>query len=129
MSYTVSMTNHDSNGYQEQSRRFLGQAWVELEAEDLRQASEKGWGAASQMVKAYADRRGFDHNSHARLYGVVSLLVEETDDNSYRTLFNEAGGLHENFYEGQFTSRDIRDSLEQVAQFVDRVEGVLSNGG
>ncbi len=122
------MTNHNNNGYVQQGRRFLDQAWAELEAEDLRQASEKGWGAAAQMVKAYADRRGIDHNSHARLYGVVSRLVEETDDNSYRTLFNEAGGLHENFYEGQFSSRDIRDSLEQVAELIERIEAVLNNG-
>ncbi len=119
------MTNYD-NGYTEQSRRFLDQAWVELEAEDLRQASEKGWGAAAQMVKAYADRRGLEHNSHARLYGVVSRLVEETDDNSFRIQFNDAGGLHENFYEGQFSSRDVRDSLEQVARFIERIESLLN---
>ena len=46
--------------YREQSRRgvFLAQAHEELAKGDLQQASEKGWGAASQMVKAVAQERG-----------------------------------------------------------------------
>ena len=43
--------------YREQSRRFLEQARSELREGDLAQASEKGWGAASQMVKAVAEAR------------------------------------------------------------------------
>ena len=115
-----------SNGYQRQGRRFLDQAWVELEAEDLHQASEKGWGAASQMVKAYAVLRGLDHNSHGLLFGVVSRLVAETDDDSFRVLFHDAGGLHTNFYEGQLSGRDVQGGLESVAQFVEKVEGLLN---
>ena len=119
------MTNHD-NGYTEQSRRFLDQAWVELEAEDLRQASEKGWGAAAQIVKAYADRHGLDHDSHGLLFGVVRRLVDETDDDTFLELFNQAGGLHTNFYEGQFSNRNVRLGLERVTQFVNKVETALN---
>ena len=44
--------------YREQSRVFLAQAhFEELAKGDLQQASEKGWGAASQMVKAIAQER------------------------------------------------------------------------
>ena len=38
--------------YRDQSRVYLEQANEELARDDLRQASEKGWGAASQIVKA-----------------------------------------------------------------------------
>ena len=118
------MTN--SNGYAEQGRKFLDQAFVELSHDDLRQASEKGWGAAAQLVKAYAVLRGLDHNSHGLLYGAVSRLVEETDDDTLRTLFNEAGGLHTNFYEGRFASRDVRQSLGQVSRFIEKVDALIN---
>ena len=118
------------NGYEktfvEQGHAFLEQAWTELEAEDLHQASEKGWGAAAQLVKAYAAERGLPHNSHGRLIAAVGQLVAETDDDTYRTLFHEAGGLHRNFYEGGLTNRDLRGSLEQVNEFVDRVSTLLN---
>ena len=38
--------------YREASRQLIAQARAELEAGDLRQASEKAWGAAAQMAKA-----------------------------------------------------------------------------
>ena len=41
--------------YQERSREYLAKAFEELEAGDLTQASEKGWGAAAQIVQAAAN--------------------------------------------------------------------------
>ena len=40
--------------YQLAGRRFLTQARRELAEGDLAQASEKGWGAAAQVLKAIA---------------------------------------------------------------------------
>ena len=58
--------------YREQSRKFLAQAYEELAKGDLPQASEKGWGAASQMLKAIAQQRGWSHRSHHReLHGII----------------------------------------------------------
>ena len=53
--------------YRNQSKAFLEQAHNELRAGDLLQASEKGWGAASQMVKAVAESRGWQHDQHRLL--------------------------------------------------------------
>ncbi|MYH56362.1 MAG: hypothetical protein F4135_09610, partial [Acidimicrobiia bacterium] len=36
--------------YRDAARHLLAQGFAELEAGDTRQASEKGWGAAAQMV-------------------------------------------------------------------------------
>ncbi len=118
------------NGYEktfvEQGHAFLEQAWTELAAEDLHQASEKGWGATAQIVKAYAADRGLPHNSHGRLIAAVSRLIAETDDDTYRALFQAGGSLHTNFYEGGYTTREIRGNLEQVSEFVDRVSTLLN---
>ncbi len=122
------MTNDtsDPHAYAEQGRVFLKQAFEELERDDLRQASEKGWGATTQVLKAYAEERSLEHTKHRHLFGVISRLVAETNDQSFITLFGTAGTLHDNFYEGQFSTSDVRFGLEQVSQLMDTVETLLS---
>ena len=46
-----------SRAYQVASRQLLRQGKAELAAGDVRQASEKCWGAAAQIVKSIAERR------------------------------------------------------------------------
>ncbi len=115
----------DQATYRAQSRQFMGQAFHELEIGDLRQASEKGWGAAAQMVKAIADHRGWRHSAHRLLNVTVSALVEETNDIEMSTLFNAASTLHTNFYEGGLSHAIIEDSLHQTSRFIDRLEELL----
>ena len=45
-------------------RDFMAKAQAYLAEDDLLQASEKGWGAAAQMVKAAAEMRGWPHKNH-----------------------------------------------------------------
>lgn len=47
-----------AQAYQNASRSLLAQGFAELARGDLRQASEKGWGAAAQMLKSIAEQRG-----------------------------------------------------------------------
>lgn len=117
-----------SAAYGAQGRAFMAQAWEELERGDLRQASEKGWGAASQMVKAAAELRRWDHQSHGDLHQVVALLVRELGDRSIRSLFGSAGSLHQNFYEGWMPSQAVRGYLEDVEVFVERMERIVAGG-
>ena len=44
--------------YRELSREYLAKAFEELKAGDLTQASERGWDAAAQIVKALAEQSG-----------------------------------------------------------------------
>lgn len=112
--------------YAAQGRIFLEQAFQELSHDDLRQASEKGWGAASQMVKAYAQDRGLPHDQHFLLYRAISRLVAETDDDLLFDWFGAANHLHSNFYEGEYSSREVRRALNQVSQFVLKTETILN---
>ena len=111
--------------YREQSRIFLAQAYEELAKGDLQQASEKGWGAASQMVKAIAQERGWRHRSHRHLHGVINALRRETDDPELASLFGGGENLHINFYENWYEVDVIADHLHQVEQFLDKAEGLL----
>ena len=108
--------------YQTASRHLLTRAHMELAAGDTRQASEKGWGAAAQIVKSVAARRGWAHQSHAALYFVVRQLTNETGDREIRRLFDVAGNLHVNFYENWNNAENVFDSLDDIAQLLDKLE-------
>ena len=70
--------------YTAASREFLDRAHEALAQDDLVQASEKGWGAAAQMVKTVAVKRRWRHSGHAALFQVVRRLVEETGDDDLK---------------------------------------------
>ena len=112
--------------YREQSRVFLEQAYRELREGDLYQASEKGWGAAAQMVKAAAAERGWEHERHRDLFETVFTLSGETGDREISRLFWAANALHTNFYEGRMREADVQDALEHVTRFVDKLEALLT---
>ena len=120
------MLNGNNSAYARQSRLFLRQAREELAQDDLRQASEKGWGAAAQIVKAAAEQRGLDHRGHAELFMTVDQLWAESQDESLKIQFQVASSLHINFYEGWLTPGQVETGLGQVSQFVDRGEALLS---
>ena len=108
--------------YREQARELLVQARTELAAGDLRQASEKGWGAAAQIVKAISEHRGWPHRGHAQLYGAVSNLVGETSDAQIGNLFRSANALHMNFYEGWMNAESVRDGINDVETLLEKLE-------
>ena len=112
--------------YREQSRIFLAQAYEELAKGDLPQASEKAWGAASQMLKAIAQQRGWRHQVTKPLRTVNSQLRRETGDSELTLLFSHASDLHGNFYENLYEAEDLEDLLPEVERLVDRLEALLS---
>ena len=111
--------------YVEQAQKFLSQAQQELEGGDLRQASEKGWGAAVQMVKAVANERGWEHFGHRSLYGVVGTIVAETGDQGIRSQFAQAGELHVNFYDGFLNAGAVSAHLLAVGDFVEKLRRMV----
>ena len=113
--------------YRTAAETFIEQAFVELDAGDLRQASEKGWGAAAQIVKAVAEQRGWDHRRHEDLYTAASLIATEIRDNSILPRFNNAGQLYMNFYEGWMSEPNINAGLLEVQGFVRRLQLLLDD--
>ena len=117
-----------AENYAARGRKYLAQASEELARDDLEQASEKGWGAASQMLKAVAAERGWPHGQHRQLYIIARNVAEEVGDDDLRTAFRTASDLHANFYEGYMPADEIAYSLTKVTQLVERVETILANG-
>ena len=113
--------------YQATSRKLLAQGREELARGDVLQASEKGWGAAAQMLKAIAERRGWEHGKHRHLSRVASHLRSETGDRDVFRWFQVAEALHGNFYENQMEPTDVGESLDDVERFLDKLEPLTSS--
>ncbi len=115
--------------YNAASRQLLAQARAELDLGEIRQASQKGWGAAAQMVKAVALARGWHHRHHGLLTQAVETLAAETNDDDLSDRFAIANSLHINFYEDALSSRTVRRHLDQIEVLTDTLESMLPGSG
>lgn len=117
----------DTQTYRQASERFLAQARAELSVGDLPQASEKGWGAAAQILKAVAEQRGWEHGKHRHLSRVASRLRAELGDGDVFTFYMVADALHGNFYEDEYADADIAEALDKVEALIDRLSPLLAS--
>ena len=115
----------ETRPYAEQADIFLRQAQEELANNDLRQASEKGWGAASQMIKAVAQVRRWEHDEHRYLSAVVSELATEDRDEELVLCYSSAEALHRTFYEGAVTHFVVALRLQQVETLMNKLRRYL----
>jgi uncharacterized protein (UPF0332 family) len=79
--------------------KYLQDAKELLDKQDYVQASEKLWGAAAQIIKAIALKRGKRLRSHEAINKYVVGLSKELNDKSILDYFGLANSLHQNFYE------------------------------
>ena len=112
--------------YRQASEHFLAQARTELAAGDLAQASEKGWGATAQMLKAIAEQRGWEHSRHRHYHRAASRLRSETGDGDIHRLFAVASALHENFYENDMDADLVAESLGDVEALLGKLSPLLA---
>ncbi len=106
--------------YTAQAWSFLAKARDYLEAGDLHQASEKGWGAASHMVNAVAAAHGWDYNFHAEFNPVMGRAAQFAEVPRIRALARVANELHSNFYTRQrfLDAGAISDDLNDIAELL-----------
>ncbi len=114
-----------ANYHSDTATEFLIKARAHLAEGDLLQASEKGWGAAAQMVKAVAEERGWQHKTHADLYRAVHRLAGESPGQRLGILFRSASALHQNFYEGDMPEEAVAEGIDDMEQFAAALEAHL----
>ena len=116
--------------YRQQAYDFLGKARVYLGADDLHQASEKGWGAAAWMAKAVATTQGWEYSQHAHFGVVLNDASVIMDNDRIRVLSAVAYGLHQNFYTRKrfLSDRAIGLSLENMAELLGALEPLTEPG-
>ena len=119
---SIPMTTQST--YRSSAEALLAQARTELAAGDVRQASEKGWGAATQAVKAVADVRGWQHRNHAALFRAAGQLAAESEDDDIHRWFLTASSLHINFYENWLEADAVAVGLDDIDRLVRRLASV-----
>ncbi|MDT7864729.1 MAG: PaREP1 family protein [Thermoproteota archaeon] len=107
------------------SEKYLRNAEEFLTKKDLVQASEKAWGAATQIVKALAAKEGKELRSHGELLRYVAELSKEKDDKEIMKFWFSATSLHQNFYENWFPEEAVRSAMEDVKNFIEKLKKFL----
>ena len=103
------------------ARDFLEASDSEFDAGENRQASEKLWGAATQVVIAMAEERGWDYGDHQEMKRVVSRLATEYQDESIVNWFSIAEKFHANFYHNFMRDYQLETDRPVVHSFVERL--------
>ena len=106
------------------SYELMGKAHNYLHQGDLRQASEKGWGSAAQIVKALAEHwKDADvvHGRHQDLRALVAGLATAEREPDLDRSFHAAQDLHENFYENNLPAYIVDLDLRQVDEFRSKI--------
>ncbi|KAF5437405.1 hypothetical protein C5S35_04200 [Candidatus Methanophagaceae archaeon] len=107
--------------YLKLNNKYLVDADTLLKRKDYVQASEKLWGAAAEIVKVLAAKRGIALNSHRELYRFVAKLKIELHEPELLNLFSLAGALHQNFYEDWLPPEAVMDHAEAVKELVSKL--------
>jgi uncharacterized protein (UPF0332 family) len=108
--------------------KYMREAEDLLARKDYAQASEKAWGASSQMVKALAAKEGKELRSHASLWEYVDEIAEKFGDIELRHLWGRANNLHQNFYESWMPPREVELSVKDVKNLLEKLRTLFRTG-
>ena len=104
---------------------FLAAAGQEFTAGDVLQGSEKLWGAASHIVMAAAQQRGWPYGKHGNLKSAVRRLYQESGDELLLGGFTSAEQCHANFYHDFMEDFQLEEAREEVPRFVNRMRDFI----
>jgi len=118
-----------ARAYAEAALELLREAEAELARGDLRQASEKVWGAAALAVRAFAYwRDGVRLASHGELWRYAKKVAEELGE-WVHDAWAHANAMYVNFYEGWVSGEQVAAALNRVRRLVEAVAGRVPGGG
>ena len=103
------------------AREFLEASTKGFAVGDNRQGSEKLWGAATQVVMAMAELRGWESGSHRAMKHAVERLTSEFDDTSIRLGFELGEKFHRNFYHNFMEDFELEVDRPQMREFVEQM--------
>lgn len=116
------MTTEQVIHYRDMSTEYLSHARSLLAEGDLKQASEKAWGAVAVLVKAAAEERGWRHEGHRELWRALYRLADEAEDEEMRRQFGLAGALRTNYYEDWLDAKSVEQYLSEVEQLTAKLD-------
>ncbi len=111
----------------ELARDFLERSKSYLAQGDLHQASEKGWGAASHIIKAVAAANNWEYERHDDFDSVVINARQKYRQPSLRLYGNSAQSLHRNYYKRSLllNASVIQEEIDDVERMVNILQPFL----
>ncbi len=100
---------------------FLEASIREFDAGENRQGSEKLWGAATQIVIAMAEDRGWDCGSHRAMKNVSRRLAVEFENQFIADGFSIAEKFHRNFYHNFMEDFELEPDRATIHDFMERL--------
>ena len=116
------MTEQD---YLQSAQDFLDASDREFAAGDVRQGSEKLYGAANQALTAIAKQRGWGYESHRDMKNATQRLAAEYDTEAIITGFTAAEKFHKNFFHGAMEEYEIAIDRPSVHAYVRRLAAIF----
>ena len=100
------------------AREYWRMAPAYLAEDDFRQACEKGWGTVTQLTKAVATLRGWEHYDHDDIRDAIRDLSREMPSKSEYVAvlrcLRAAESLYGKFYEVSMNTRMARLALDDT---------------
>ena len=110
--------------HRKMNNRYLTDAKSLLRRGDYLQASEKYWGAAVQMIKIIAAKRGLKLESHRSLSDFIMILDAEHPEMNLPALYAQANTLHINFYEDNMSPEIVKKYSEAVKELIEKLQRI-----
>jgi len=110
--------------HRKMNSKYLTHAKKLLQQGDYLQASEKYWGAAVQMIKVIAARRGLELGTHRSISEFISMLDVEHPELNLWTLYTKANNLHMNFYEDHVPPEKVKEDSEDVKELIEKLQRI-----
>jgi len=108
--------------HRKMNSKHLADAKKLLQEGDYLQASEKYWGAAVQMIKVLAARRGLELGTHRSVSEFIVTLAVEHPELDLSTLYAKANNLHMNFYEDHIPPEMVKEHSKAVAGLIEKLQ-------
>lgn len=112
------------NKYAAMSQEYMVRAEDYLRQGDLKQASEKSWGAAACALKSIAEQRGWHHQSHSLLHDIANQVVDELGRPDLHDMFVHAKSMHQNFYENWEPEEGVEYAVGRIKAYLAELESV-----
>lgn len=106
----------------ELNKKYLKDAEELFKSGDYSQASEKYWGAAAEITKAYAEKLGRHLRTHNDLWDFVIDLNKKSPNSEILRYFADASHLHSNFYEDDLRQEVIENRAESVKRYINSIK-------
>jgi hypothetical protein len=122
-----SASKERSRRYHELNEKYISDADKLFASKDYPQASEKYWGAAAEITKAYGAETGKVLRIHGELRDFVRKLGNKRPELELMTLFVDAEALHANFCENELAPEGVEKYAQSVRTYVSRMRKLMGS--